>query len=532
MTIKKSDYAQIIGNINIGNSIAEDDFLLESARVETPVFKGVIEDKYDIVLGRKGAGKTAIFKLVNLLSEHLLSRDNLVILSGVNSSGESLFNKFKEQFKDYSEEDFENFWKLYFINLIYNQFLKEPKFEKKLETCEKEIKDFKSACYKAGIPDIKSIQGMQAILAWSVNALKSVKLKVPISYDAKNQTLFALPELKIEKGVNKEDGLSETKSLYVHDIGFALGKILHKSGFHIWIILDRLDEVFDRYSAEEFNGLRGLLRAYKSFDIGVEGNFRIKLFLRDDIKSFLTDAKSYEKHFPKKELPPLVAATHIFSKESPTLSWSEDEIEQLILNRLLLGLNIQLRDYLGINEKYVGLKKSEIDKKLEEELRNKQSRKEYWNKIFPSKISSTDSSLKWIFSHLKDSNDIVTPRSVIDMLEGAINFQKQKMQTDFQDSSVVFPIESIKAGLDIASEHKLLKDIYNEFPKEQGYIKLLSKEGQFKLSKSDLERLFGKDWENIVTTLRKIGILRYVKNSEEFRIVHLFRPALGVSYRY
>src|SRR5687767_1656886 len=99
MAIKKLVYQEIIENLNVGNSIAEEDRLLEAARVETPVFKGVLQDKYDIVLGRKGAGKTAIFKLLDLTSQHLLSDRGIVILSGVNSSGESVFKKFKDQFK-------------------------------------------------------------------------------------------------------------------------------------------------------------------------------------------------------------------------------------------------------------------------------------------------------------------------------------------------------------------------------------------------------------------------------------------------
>lgn len=60
---------------------------------------------------------------------------------------------------------------------------------------------------------------------------------------------------------------------------------------------------------------------------------------------------------------------------------------------------------------------------------------------------------------------MVTPRSVIDMLEGSFDHQK-KIRTNFDDSSETFPVEALKEGIDVASKVKLEKDIYNEFPGE------------------------------------------------------------------
>ena len=152
MAIEKNEYKKIIMDLKIGNSVAEHDFLLESARVETPIFSDVLNDKYDIVIGRKGSGKTAMFKIINMLSDHLLLNENIVILSGVNSAGESIFNEFKKDFSIFSEHDFETFWKFYFISLIKNEFLKDEKFQEKLSLCDKEVGNFVMECQKAGIP--------------------------------------------------------------------------------------------------------------------------------------------------------------------------------------------------------------------------------------------------------------------------------------------------------------------------------------------------------------------------------------------
>jgi murein endopeptidase len=77
---------------------------------------------------------------------------------------------------------------------------------------------------------------------------------------------------------------------------------------------------------------------------------------------------------------------------------------------------------------------------------------------------------------------------------------------------------------------KLEKDIFNEFPREQDNIKKLSKEGKIKLTKADLLRIYGKNWEDIISTLIRIGIIRFVKDSNTYRVEFIFRPALGLAY--
>jgi hypothetical protein len=260
MPIERKDYENIINSLDIGNSIAEEDSLLEQARVETPIFTGIIKDDYDVVLGRKGAGKTAIFIIINLLSKFLL-KSGLVILSGVNSSGEPIFNLFRKDFEKFSEEEFENFWKLYFISLIYKDFIQAEQFQPALMQYRSHVEKFKDECRKAGIPETVGKQTSEQILAWVMNIFKSKvkKAKFDIRGDMAVGQLILSPELEFFEKKEEKDN----KSYYVNNLGNALRDLLRISRFKIWIILDRLDEVFERYSPVEFNGLRGLLRAYK-----------------------------------------------------------------------------------------------------------------------------------------------------------------------------------------------------------------------------------------------------------------------------
>ena len=525
MSIEKNKYQEILEDLDVGNSVAEFDSVLEFARIETPVFDGVLNNRYDIILGKKGAGKTAMFKIINLLNNLLLKERKLIILTGVNSKGESIFNEFKKDLAKFDEKNFETFWKFYFITLIYNDFIKNEKFSAGIEDCQKEIQSFIAECEKAGIPNIPAKQSKSEIIQWILGIFKKNKISsisADIKVDTETPTLFSInPKIDFAKDNATEVNDESKEAVYVQTIGKSLAKILQKSGFRIWIILDRLDEVFARYSAVEFNGLRGLLVAYKNFVIDGDSNlFRIKLFLRDDIVDFLTNDKIYKKHFRGKNIPPLPAATHIFAKQSPTLNWDEDEIEQLILNRLMLSS--KLCDYLEVPDDLRGSNLKKI-------LRASKDRKEFWNKIFPRTAASSPS-LKWIFTRLKDANGIVTPRSVIDMLEGAINEQKKIMSVDFKDVEEILSINAIKKGLKIASINKLEKDIFNEFPQEQHAIKRLKAERKIKFTKEDFRNIYGKNWEETVASLNRIGIIRYVKDSDTYRVELLFRPALDLAY--
>ena len=519
MTVKKEDYEKILDSLQLGNPIAEYDNILQEARVDTPVFQGVMNDKYDLVTGRKGAGKTAIFKIIgDLLGDFFLDKYKRVILTGVNSRGEPIFNQFKDDFEKYTEEDFENFWKIYFILLIYNDFIKNAKFSEILKNCNNEVQLFKDACAAAGIPNIPARSSRKQLIEGVVVILKNIKgVKSHIGVTP-NLSLFGA-SIELEMKDKFDSTRANKNALYIHDIGLALTKILEKCGYTIWIVLDRLDEVFERYSMEEFNGLRGLLKAYRSFDLGNKGTIKVKIFLRDDIKLFLLDAGIFLKNFGK-TIPTFPAATHIFAKESPVLNWTRDEIEKLILYRLSLSEELRLN---------IGMTASNRED-IEQELRTKQTRLKYWNKIFPEKIV-TSTSLDWIYTRLADSNGVVTPRSVIDMLNGAVEYLKQNLQTNFEDSAYIFPEEAIKQGHAIASKSKLENDIYNEFPKDQENIKKLAN-GRGKLTTKELRKLFGKDWKNEVENLRRIGILRLVKNSNDYMVVFLFRPALGITYKY
>ena len=67
---------------------------------------------------------------------------------------------------------------------------------------------------------------------------------------------------------------------YVNEIQEALETVLNRTQLSLWLMIDRLDEIFPRRSQLETRALRGLLRAMRYFG---SSTIRVKVFLRDDM---------------------------------------------------------------------------------------------------------------------------------------------------------------------------------------------------------------------------------------------------------
>ena len=321
MDYKNSDLIKILQSVDLGSDIAEQDALLKSTRIETSVFSDLLMDRVDLIPGTKGSGKSALYRIfVEFLPNDLLELKKVVIAHGVSHHGDSVFHAFKDQFEKLTEDDFVDFWCIYFVSLAHEQFIKNEIYSEYIKDCKDEIAIFRKACEVARIPEIVGKKSLKDILGWCLNSLKSV-IKPTVTYKADTNewqtTLFGEPSTK------KTDLQDHTNilPLYVTDIKIGLEKILEKSKLNIWLMIDRLDEIFPRRSELEKRALRGLLRTTRFF---ASPQIRVKIFLRDDIFSNIVKTKEG-----------FTALTHITSRKSDILKWEEGQMLDLILRRML-----------------------------------------------------------------------------------------------------------------------------------------------------------------------------------------------------
>ena len=500
MSFKNKDLINLVGKIELGNSVAEEDTLLEETRIETSVFNDLLNDRVDLIPGTKGSGKSALYRIfVEFLAKPLLNQKKVIIAYGVNKQGDVVFHAFKKEFEKLSEDDLINFWCVYLVSLAHEQFLKNHNYERLLSKFQEEIKKFKLACHNAKIPEIKGKKNLKEVIEWSLNAIKQIRPTFSIT--TPEQTRFELIFEKQEnKNVKEEKSSGFKLPLYVEEIKTSLDNILTKSDLNLWLMIDKLDEIFPRRTDLEKKALRALLRVIKIFS---SSRIKIKVFLRDDI---LNDIVKSKEGF--------TALDHITSKQSDTLRWDKNQILDLVLKRFLSNTILSRM----------------IDADSEKVASSQTYRKKVFYKIFPKSVNKgkrQSDTISWLYARVADGNNVVTPRDIIYLLTSSIKKQFDLLKKEPQGKSeIIINPEAIKYGHDQLSLYKVTTFLKAEFPHIWKNIEKLSGK-KAELSLSSLRKNYGKGYQKVISDLISIGVLSKRKN--KYIIPFLYRKGLGVT---
>lgn len=507
MPHNKTELVNILPSIDFGSSIAEQDTLLEAARVETSAFTDLFYDKVDLVPGTKGSGKSALYRIfVDFLPDYLLEHQKVVVAHGVRPHGDDVFHAYKDEFDKMDENEFVNFWCVYLISLAKEHFIRNSRYADFIKDCPDEIKAFYQACQSARIPDFEKQKSLHDVLGWALSVIKSwrpiVKFRPPGEVGEFEVGLFG-EQLKTSANSKKETD-EPVLAQYAHTIKDSLEAVLKKAGLSLWLMIDRLDEIFPRRTELETRALRGLLRTLRIFE---SQEIRIKVFLRDDI---LEQVVSVGQGF--------TALTHITARQTDTLRWSEDQILNMIVKRLYTSEI--LIDYLDVNSDRLAA--------------SKDYQEEAFYKVFPKSVfpgEKQSSTLRWIYTHTSDGRGVVTPRDVIDLLTRAKQKQQDEYKSDSsgKSDSVIGPV-AIRYGLKELSKRKKTTFLKAEFPHLWKHIEKFIG-GRTQYSENDIRKLFGKNWQKIVEDLISIGVLGTEgkrEGSKTFKIPFLYRAGLEV----
>jgi hypothetical protein len=460
-----------------------------------------------LIPGTKGSGKSALYRIfVDFLPDILLAQRKIVVAHGVQRQGDKVFHAYKDEFEAMDENEFVNFWCIYLISLAKEHFIIDSRYADLIKDCSEEIKTFYQACRSARIPDFEKQKSLYDVLGWTLSIIKSwkptVKYKPPGDAGEWEVNLFG-DKLKTSENSEKETA-EPVLAQYAHAVKDSLEAVLKKAGLNLWLMIDRLDEIFPRRSERETRALRGLLRTLRIFE---SKEIRIKVFLRDDI---LDQVVSNNQGF--------TALTHVTARKADTLRWSEDQILSIIVKRLYA--NDTLRKYLAVNPEQLEASRT--------------YREEAFYKVFPRTVfrgKRQSETLKWIYSHTSDGRKVVTPRDVIDLLTRA----KQKQQDEYTDSSgesdVIIGSSAIIYGLEELSKQKKTNFLKAEFPHLWPYIEKFVG-GKTQYSEDDIRKLFGKEWQKARDDLISIGVLGTEKGNREgartYKIPFLYRAGLEV----
>jgi hypothetical protein len=504
MAYKKGTVADVLLQVDLGSSIAEQDDLLGAARVETSVFFDLLTDRVDLVPGTKGSGKSALYRIfVEILAPVLLAQNQVVIAHGVQSHGDNVFMAFHDRFERLTEDEFVDFWCIYLASLAHEQFVKSPRFADRLEPAKTEVDRFRSACAAARIPEIAAPKSLRDILEWVLNALPRPRKLTYIPPDGSRIELDLFGEAAVPSAEGDEN-VSDRLPRYVGQVKEALEAVLARSGLRLWLMVDRLDELFPRRSDVETRALRGLLRTLRIFE---SKEIRVKVFLRDDI---LEQVTSTGEGF--------TALTHVTARKAATLRWLEDDVLTLIVNRLFVS--DALRTLLSVETS---------------SLRgSRDSRREAFYKVFPDTVYSPpnqSATLRWIVSHTADGKGVVTPRDVIELLTAAKQRQIEEFRQD-PDGTTDYVIGSaaVRFGLETLSINKRDTVLRAELPHLWPYIeRFIGQKTEY--SERAIRQLIGDRSEPVIKDLVSIGFVTEsrVAGERSYKIPFLYRRGLELT---
>jgi hypothetical protein len=497
-TKQLNEAIHLLNSIDLGAPVAEQDNRLYEARIETGAFTDLFSDRVDLIPGTKGSGKTAIYRLISEYRKPLLLQTGTVILTGVEAAGDPVFQAFKQKFESLSEMEFENFWRVYFIALILEHFIKNPEHKEQLRRAQPEAKHFIERCRIAYIPEVDNAVSLRE-LAEAV--LKRIKLKIFNYEQAADGASVTVLSVEPSESEQKAASNESNTPIFLNEIHASLLKVLTAAGVKLWIMLDRLDEVFPRRTKLERTALRALLRTTRNFPTY---SIRIKLFLRDDIfESVLLGKDGF------------TALSHIEARKAPTLSWGKKELQLLIVKRF--AANARIRAAYSISARQI----ADNDMHYADEI---------FNRMFSAQVASGKkqaNTLQWICNHCQDGRGVITPRDVIDLLEFAIKAQVMNLRRGTTVTPSLIEAQAFKDALVELSKKKCRTYLEAEFPEFWPSIR------KFENSKAEhcdktLQRLLGDKWADIVEDLTAIGFIQKRPLKNAYVIPFIFRAGLNI----
>ncbi|MBN1461733.1 MAG: hypothetical protein JXA57_19560 [Armatimonadetes bacterium] len=493
--------------VDLGASVAEADTLLESARIETSAFADLLNDRVDLVPGTKGSGKSALFRIfVDFLPDLLLSQRKVVVAHGVQAPGDPVFHAFTEQFTCLSEAEFVNFWCIYLISLAHEQFIKGARYTQLLKGATSEIGRFRRACADARIPEIPARKSLREILEWSLHVLTSWRPKVSFSpSDGSGEyTLDLFGTASPTPPKSEQTGADQALPKYVNEIRESLDGVLMKSELCLWLMVDRLDEIFPRRSDVETKALRGLLRAMRYFG---SGYVRLKVFLRDDM---LDQIVRGENGF--------TALTHVTVRQADRLKWTEEQILAMIVKRFFA--NNALARYLEVSREQLEASAT--------------YRQECFYRLFPGTVfrgPKQSPTMRWIYNRCADGRGVVTPRDVLDLLIRAKQRQQDVCAADTEGTTAaVIGSAALQYGLEEMSMRKRQTYLQAEFPHLWEHMQRFVG-GKSDYSATSLRALLGPDWKGTTEVLVSIGFLSLgTKRGEKvYSVPFLYRHGMELT---
>ena len=479
----------VLTNCTFGSPVAEQESAqLGAYWVTTTQWRDVSSGSVDIVYGPKGSGKSALYsQLLNHADE--LKQRHIVVIGAENPRGTPAFQSLLSG-ADVSERQFISLWKVYFLSLVGEQigglYPRSPTATTVID-----------ALQTAGLMLPKASLANRLSAAW-VYVLRWLN---PSSAEAEVGFDFAsgLPKVRFKLSPSdKPETAIAPAEIGLDDLLAHENTALKESGSTVWLLLDRLDVAFADSPVMEANALRALFRVY--LDVAANDQIRLKIFLRSDIWSAITD-KGFRE------------ASHL--TRSTRIQWDRVALKDLVIRRLLD--NAMLRDFYEVTDIEAALNPFAKDRLLE--------------RIFPMTMEGVRA-FEWMLNETADGHSVNAPRDLIELMNRAK--AEQLRQYDLKavepEREALFSQTALRVARGEVSRIRLEQTFYAENETLKPVVQELEGTRGFMFSTGELERLWrvstadaAKRAERLVET----GLFKRV-GPGQYQLPPLYRYALNL----
>lgn len=494
-----ADKQQILESSEFGSQIAEEETgKLSQYFVETEQWRKFYSGECDIVFGAKGSGKSALYSLLTAKKEEFRLGKRTIFLQAENPRGTPAFRDLGRitAGQQLTDEHLRSLWKLYFLTILANYIRHQIETSRSInQECSDVIEILtKNNLLEKGVNLVTRLSA-----AWSYLRQIFPSFEGGMTDPSSGLKITGKITLGEPSPAQAKEGYMSIDALINKlNIGFS------KLTITAWIVLDRLDVAFADSDELEASAIRSLFRVY--LDMTVYSQFKVKIFLRDDIWKKVVKTGFRE-------------ASHI--TRTIILGWDAQSLLNLIVNRLVS--NPALCEYYEIDPQKVM-----SDLTMQEKV---------FYMIFPHQVdkgSRKTKTLDWILTRLADGTGRTAPREIIHLLNVAREFQLNNYRLGKRqpDDGRLIDNTAFQEALPTVSNTRYTQTLCAEHPS------LISHLGKLEREKSEqnietLKKIWGeneKDTLRIAEKLVDVGFfaLKGPKLTPVFWVPYLYRDALNM----
>lgn len=476
------DKLEIVNNLYFGNVDSESEGDLDKIFIQTNDFDKFLDEKTSVVIGAKGAGKSALFRLfayyeseARKMSNNKLA--NVILISGTgfkdipNMDDSTIFSDMRDD-----NIDFQAAWNIYIMYKLVYQLYKQEHIVAS-DNCKKLL-------IKEGLIKDERLIG------------KLIRIYEKLIGEAPNVDEISFSDFSVKISKNKKASSNQVLK--------EINDKLEQKGKKVWILLDKIDELFSDKSEIRVKCIEGLFLALIDFQSRYS-NIKLKIFVRSDIWSELN----------------FVNKSHLADKQVK-LEWNSYDLKKMIVKRGCL--NDKIKEYVRVEG---GIQ--DIEGRIDAVFDLLFAKKPYSG-------SREALTINHMIDRIEDGQGGRYPRELINFCNESVNSEKETMRISGVSGSMppVITGNSILKAFPVVSKNKV-QTYLSEFGALREHFKRFEGQTKATFTKAellDLMRGLQPEGDDMLRQLYETGILRpntsSIIASANYEVPRLFRIGLGM----